>query len=108
MLVMAVWLMEFMKSGGLEKIMKEIQKYWMERNAKEQNVRAGDREPSKTPLKILETYMDRYGFQMEQIANELDWRHFQTDSAEEPEPELPYEELIFANANRTTEVVQEE
>jgi hypothetical protein len=108
MLAMAIWLMEFMKNGGLEKIMKEIQKYWMDRNAKEQNVRTGEREPTKTPLKILETYMDRYGFHMEQIANELDWRHFQTDYAEEPEPELPYEELIFANANRHTETVQEE
>jgi hypothetical protein len=108
MLAMAVWLMEFMKNGGLEKIMKEIQKYWIERNAKEQNVRSGEREPSKTPLKILETYMDRYGFHIEQIENELDWRHFQTDYAEEPEPELPYEELIFANANRHNDAVQDE
>jgi hypothetical protein len=51
----------------------------------------------------METYMDKYCFNEEQIANELDWCHFQGDYAEEPEPEMPFEELFFAKAEKPTQ-----
>lgn len=99
MLAMAIWLMEFLKRGGTEEMMKEVQKYWMERNAKEQQLKPTDKKASeRTPLQVMETYMDRYYFTEDQIANELDWCHFQTDYLEEPEPEMPYEERIMNEA----------
>jgi hypothetical protein len=97
MLAMAIWLMEFVNRGGNEEVMKEIEKYWMERNAKEQQFKPTDSKP-RTPTQVMETYKDKYCFNEEQIANELDWCHFQGDYAEEPEPEMPFEELFFAKA----------
>jgi hypothetical protein len=102
MLAMAIWLMEFVKRGGNEEVMKEIEKYWMERNAKEQQFKPTDTK-TRTPTQIMETYMDKYCFSEEQIANELDWCHFQGDYAEEPEPEMPFEELFFAKAEKPTQ-----
>jgi hypothetical protein len=100
MLAMAIWLMEFLKRGGNEEVMKEVQKYWMERNAKEQQLKPSDKKASeRTPMQVMETYMDRYFFTEDQIANELDWCHFQTDYLEEPEPEMPYEDLIMKEAS---------
>jgi hypothetical protein len=99
MLAMAIWLMEFLKRGGNEEVMKEIQKYWMEHNAKEQQLKPSDKKASeRTPLQVMETYMDRYYFSEDQIANELDWCHFQTDYMEEPEPEIPFEDLLMAES----------
>jgi hypothetical protein len=78
-------------------MMKEIEKYWMERNAKEQQFKPTNAKP-RTPTQVMETYKDKYCFSDDQIANELDWCHFQGDYAEEPEPEMPFEELFFAKA----------
>jgi hypothetical protein len=100
MLAMAIWLMEFLKRDGNEELTKEIQKYWMERNAKEQQLKPSDKRTSeRTALQVMETYLDRYYFTEEQIANELDWSHFQTDYLEEPEPELPYEDLLLRDTS---------
>jgi hypothetical protein len=51
---MAIWLMNFLKREGNEDVMKEIQQYWMERNAKEQQLKPSDKKASEqTPLGLV-------------------------------------------------------
>jgi hypothetical protein len=103
MLAMAVWIMEFINNGGSEAVIKEITKYWTERNANEQSFQPTERPFKRDPVKVMQTYMDRYCFTAEQVADELDWRFVQEDYAEECEPDMPYEELMFATSPDSSE-----
>lgn len=73
--------------------MEQVQKYWVERNANEQALRPEDKHDERTPMRILETYCDRYGYTPTTVAEELDYRFFEMDYAEEAEDESSLEDL---------------
>lgn len=82
MLAIAIQLSEYMSNGGNEAEMKINQKNWMDRNKKELQMRPNEQDDDRTPLQVLATYCDRYGFDVDQVADEIDWQHFRLDGDE--------------------------